>query len=112
MIRIVPAPEYEGEPCSIVGIGCATGKHLHFTTSHADGYMTLRDMNRIIRDNCKVKKRFDYKRGQRPRLGDLHLEGRALVCVYGHFIYLEGETYYSFFDNEDDEVVAVWILAD
>lgn len=112
MIRHTPPDEYKHDPCSIVGIGCATEKHLHFSTSHADGYMTLRDMNKIVRENCTVKKRIDYKRGQRPKLRDLHLDGRALVCVYGHFLYVDREEYWSFFDNEDDEVVAVWLLKD
>lgn len=110
MNRIDPLPEYIGEPCSIVGIGCATGQHITFPTSYDNGYMTLRDMNKIIRQNCSVKKRIDYKRGERPLLKDLHIEGKALVCVYGHFIYIENENYWSFFDNENDEVVSVWIL--
>ena len=112
MIRHTPPKEFERDPCSIVGIGCATGKRLHFSTSHSDGYMTLRDMNKIVRENCTVKKRIDYKRGQRPKLRELHLDGRALVCVYGHFLYVDREEYWSFFDNEDDEVVAVWLLKD
>jgi len=110
MRRISPPEEYLDEPCSIVGIGCATSRHLHFATSYSDGYMTLRDMNRIIRENCAVRKRIDYRRGQRPKLRDLHIDGKALVCVLGHFVYVENETYWSFFDNEDDEVVTVWIL--
>lgn len=110
MRRITPPPEYYGEPCSIVGIDRATGVHPTFKASHADGYMTLKDQNKFVRQLCKVKKYTYYKRSERPKLKDLHIQGKALVCVYGHFLYLEGETYWSFFNNENDDVVAVWEL--
>ena len=48
---------------------------------------------------------------RRKTLKEFHLEN-AIVCCYGHFIYLNGDNYYSFFDNENDKVVAVWELKD
>lgn len=35
---------------------------------------------------------------------------RAAVCVLGHFIYVNGEDYWSFFNNENDPVVCVWYI--
>ena len=117
MKRIMPSvPDYDlnNLPCSIVAVSCALGYVPDFTEYmkklKSDGYATLNASNRFIRDNLDVKKRTDYKRGQRPLLKDLHLDRRAIVCVYGHLVYLDHETYWSFFENEDDDVVAVWEL--
>ena len=60
--------------------------------------------------NLPIKKRINYKRGERPKLKDLHLLGKAIVCVYGHFVYLDHEAYWSFFNNEEDEVVSLWVI--
>ena len=35
---------------------------------------------------------------------------KCCVCVYGHFIYVDGQDYYSFFENEQDPVVCVWYI--
>lgn len=115
MIRIVPDQEYSGYPCSVVAVSCAI-KRLpedldeYLPQLRSDGYAKLNVSNRFIRNHLKIKKRIDYKRGERPKLKDLHLAGKALVCVYGHMIYIEDDVYWSFFDNEEDDVVAVWLL--
>ena len=113
MQRIVPDEKFYDLPCSIVAVSLAKGGQIIPTeVSKTDGYMTLRDMNTYVRQNLSVAKRTDYKRGQRPILKALRLDGRAIVCVLGHYIYLENETYYSFFQNDYDQVVAVWKLKD
>lgn len=113
MKRITPRSELSGYPCFIVGISCAKGMIvLGIDGIRDDGYTTLQVANKHIRKLFTIKKRYNYKRGERPLLKDLHIDGKALVCVYGHFVYVEGETYYSFFDNENDEVVSMWVLAD
>ena len=111
MIRVQPDYALTNYACSIVAVSSALGyipKNLPKLRS--DGWATLNVTNKFVRENLPVKKRVDYRRGERPLLKDLHLDGQAIVCVYGHLIYLDHETYYSFFDNEEDEVVAVWIL--
>lgn len=115
MIQITPSPDLSGYPCSIVAVACALkgekpkGLEEYLTSLREDGYATLDKANKFIRANLPVKKAIYYKRYERPRLCDLNYD-RALVCVYGHLVYLEEDKYYSFFDNENDEVVKVWIL--
>lgn len=115
MERIEPNAYLNGYPCSVVAVACALGTMPQKTEEYMaqlkpDGYATLAVGNKFIRNNLEVKKRVDYKRGQRPKLKDLHITGKAIVCVYGHLVYVDQETYWSFFDNENDEVVAVWYL--
>ena len=116
MRKMLPPDYLSEEPCSVVAVICAlkdlTGKEtpLCLPNLKSDGYATLEDANRFIRRNLSVKKRTDYKRGERPLLKELNLENPAVVCVYGHFLYVNKGSYWSFFDNEGDEVVAVWEL--
>ena len=113
MILAEPNKYLEDQPCLVVAVYCATGllESLHgYPKLKNDGYATLDSANRWIRQNLKVKKRIDYKRGSRPRLKDLHLDGKAIVLVLGHYVYVDHETYLSFFDCENTEVVTTWIL--
>ena len=111
MIRIEPEENLAPYACSVVAVSCALG-HIpeNLPILRDDGWATLNVANKLIRAYLPVKNRVNYKRGQRPLLKDLHLDGKAIVCVYGHLIYLDHEVYYSFFDNELDPVVAVWLL--
>lgn len=123
MKQIIPAEVYQGLPCSAVAVGCALGydSRVKIATGgcispdlHSDGYLSLKGMNALIRANMGVKKRVNYKKGERPELREwAHAEGkgkRAVVCLLGHFIYFDGRDYYSFFWNNEDDVVAVWYL--
>ena len=123
MKRIDPHGFYRGMPCSIVAVGTAAGflpnqvedleRNLRVTKAlKVDGYLTLANMNKIVRRFLKVTKRKDFKRGERPTLSEWASENflvKAVVCLKGHYIYFDsGEDYYSFFENENDEVVTVW----
>lgn len=115
MNRIIPPSDLNGLPCSVTAVSCVLGRipedtPVYLKKLKSDGYATLQTANRFIRDHLPVRKRIDYRRGERPKLRELHLDGKAVVCVYGHLIYVEGETYHSFFYNENDDVVAVWLL--
>lgn len=120
MKRIAPDNRLVNYPCCIVAVSTVLGfdnasnraaqSRTWFPQMDASGYVTLSEANRFIRANLNVRKRMDFKRGSRPLLKDLNLNGKAIVCVLGHYLYLNHETYYSFFDNENDEVVAVWEL--
>jgi hypothetical protein len=115
MNRIIPDDALYGKPCCITAVVCAApnknlANNLEFLPKRGEGYATLDAANKFIRTNLDVKKNTKYRRGERPLLKDLHLDGKAIVCVKGHYLYLDHETYYSFFDNEDDDVVSVWQL--
>ena len=107
MIRIVPNRKLLRKPCLVTALSCACDPHGRPEVK-ADGYASLTAANKWIRENVKVKRRTNYRRGERPKLKDLHLEGKAIVCVYGHYVFVDGEAYWSFFGNENDEVVTVW----
>ena len=117
---IVPKPFYKGLPCSVVSIGCASEllrgtfdydkiKMFSEMASRNNNYATLRSVNEQVRKFFNVKRYTYYTREQRKKLKEYHFEN-AIVCVYGHFVFVHGDTYYSFFDNDDDRVVAVWEL--
>ena len=126
--RIIPPRAYENVPCSILAADIALDrwitccdveiddKKLQIPENikvREDGYVTLNDMNKIIRRNFMVEKRITYKRGERPLLKEYipnNNYGARILCCLGHYIYQEYDTYYSFFDNANDEVVSVWIL--
>ena len=115
MTRIVPSDSLVNMPCSVVAVTCAAkttpmGLSDYLDKLRDDGYASLDRANRFIRDNVRVKKRINYVRSERVKLKDLHLDGEAVVCVKGHFLYLDHETYWSFFDNENDDVVTVWLM--
>lgn len=118
-MRIDPNPKYHGMPCSFVATGTAY-EQIYKTPFEKelpdglkdDGYLSLNDINKFIRDNLKVRKKEYYKRGARITLKEF-LENnphRCLVCVYGHFIYVDKKKYWSFFNNENDLIVCVWYL--
>ena len=120
MNRITPDDIYRGLPCSIVALGCALGCADLETASSLcsdkikeDGYLSLNGMNTLIRAHTAVKKVAYFRNGKRPALRDFaHAnEGhRAIICLFGHFVYFDGHNYYSFFKNGSDPVVQVWYL--
>lgn len=131
--RIIPKMQYYGSPCSHVAVQTArdelimddirpVGDKWLPRIKSKDGWCTLSDMNRCVRKYFNVAKRVDYKRGQRPTLsyflrnienmfGNEYLSYSAIIVVYGHCIFMDkNKNYYSYYENEDDEVVAVWFL--
>jgi len=125
--RVTPPEMIEGLPCSVVACCCAFVAHgmdireavkkvrtavkdldIHFK---GDGWLTLDQMNKLVRTLFAVRRRRDFRRGERPTLSGL-CSGNydALVCVLGHFVYLRGCKYWSYFDNKGQEVVAIWEL--
>lgn len=122
MKRITPDKVYEGLPCSMVAVGCAMGAQgavlaaedaLRSPDLHADGYLSLDGLNRLIRAHMRVTRRENFRRGERPALRDFahsHLGQRAVICVLGHYLYFDGRDYHSFLWNGGDPVVSVWYL--
>lgn len=113
MKRIVPSDKLQGVPCSLVAVACALGVDTPPAESRPklkDGYASLDEMNKYVRANLAVRKRVNFKRGNRPLLRELKPGTRAVVCVRGHFLYHDGRDYHSFLWNGGDEVVTVWYL--
>ena len=111
-MRKIPDEKFEGMPCAQVAISCAVGHIIPLTPSRADGYTTLADANTYIRENLNISKSITFKRGERPTLSEF-LTGnsiRSIICVSGHFIYFDGIAYWSFFNNDNDEVIRVWYI--
>ena len=107
-----PWAELNNLPCAQVAISCALGYIAPMSPSSIDGYTTLADQNRYVRQYLNVAKSVTFKRGERPKLKDLlaNETRKAIICVYGHFVYYNGKNYLSYFDNDNDEVVRVWYL--
>ena len=119
MKRILPDDVYKKLPCSVVAVGSALKtvdrnviKGLFSADLKSDGYLSLRGMNDLVRANLSVTRRDNFKRGQRPCLRDFchGYSGRAVLCLLGHYVYIEKGDYYSFFFNGDDQVVSAWYL--
>ena len=120
MKRITPKDFYLDLPCSVVSIGCASetlhgscdyGKIKEFSemASANNNYATLRSVNEQVRRFFQVKKYTYYKRAERKTLKEFR-GITAIVCCYGHFVFLNSNEYYSYYDNANDKVVAVWEL--
>lgn len=119
-MRITPNRKYNGLPCSYVGTGCAfediTGQRFKEKLPEGlreDGWATMKQLNAYVREHLPVKKKVYYTRAERFKLRDFlaNNTGRAGVCVLGHFIYVNGQNYWSFFNNLNDDVVCVWYIA-
>lgn len=118
-MRITPDSKYEDKPCSYVAVGCAYEDIIKYCFHAAilghikeDGYMTLDEANKFIREFLPVRKKVYYKRTERMSLKDFLKtnEEKCCVCTLGHYIYVDQKNYWSFFDNENDPVVCVWYL--
>ena len=115
----LPNSKYEELPCLYVAVGTAYEKIYQTTfiksipdSVKINGYMTLQNANKFIRENLPVRKYQYYTKKERPLLKDLLIKNdeKCIICVYGHYIYVDGTDYWSFFNNMDDKVVAVWYL--
>ena len=104
-------------PCSILALGLAlmksgaTSLEKLGVTVDEYGYCQLRNMGDAIKIHFKVKAYRYYQTNNRKKLTEyITFPGKYIVCVKGHYIYVEDSNYYSFFDNLDDYVVAYWAL--
>lgn len=124
VVRIIPKYEYENLPCSKVAVGCALEDNNSDNIKEQvlnedyglkeDGYLSLDNMNRYIRKYLDIQKKVYYKKGERPVLASF-LESndkKAVICLLGHYVYVNKNIYYSFFENKEDDIVCVWYLKD
>ena len=109
--RMIPPPIFEGLPCSQVAVGTALRHYVAPPSGlKADGYLSLDAMRRYIQAWLTVVKVESFRRGERPTLTEFleRRNGFYIICVEGHFIFAEGQEYWSFFDNDYDLVVRAW----
>ena len=108
-----PDPVFAGVPCSMVAVGTATGDMPSRPSGlRPDGYLSLECMNRFVRASLPIKKRVRFPKPERPTLKeflDMNTE-KCVVCVLGHYVYANRNTYWSFLRNAKDPVVEVWYL--
>ena len=114
----IPEKKYIGFPCSYVAAGCAyediTSKDFEPDLPiglHDDGYLTLNGADKFLRQFFFVKKEY-FRRNDRVPLKDFLKKNTepCAICVLGHFLYANGQDYWSFYDNDNDPVVCVWYL--
>lgn len=118
-MRITPERKYRGKPCSYVGTGCAyeniNGKK--FTAPLPEGlkktgWATLDILNKYVREHLKIRKKVYYCRNERFKLREFLEKNteRAVICVLGHAIYVDGKNYWSYFNNLNDDIVCIWYI--
>lgn len=105
-------------PCSVVALNDAFadfGKEQiepNKVHCYSNGYCPLKVMNTFIKKHFLSIYKYYGKNERKPLKEFSFNKTKAIVCVQGHYIYVDGDTYYSYYDNEDDPVIAIWILID
>lgn len=76
--------------------------------TNKEGYATLQAVNKAIKQSFKCKRYVYIAKNKRYTLNDFKENGLFIVCVLGHYLVVENKKYYSFFNNDNDEIVAFW----
>ena len=123
--RQIDSGSYNGLPCILVAIDQAcksSGKEfparkmLEFPLFKnnelfdKNGYCTLRKARECINYLFKVKSYKFIKGERRKPLKEYDLMGKYIILVKGHYVASWNNTYFSLFNNDNDEVVALWEL--
>ena len=122
----IPARFFENRPCSVVAINCALkdfGKIDDDLTDLSDiveinenGYLSIANMDKVVKHFFTTAKKRYFGKKDRISLFSHHwyydtfANKRAIVCVEGHYLYITNYNYYSYFNNTNDLVVAIWFL--
>ena len=119
MMRIEPRDYFKDKPCSYVSVGVCcedlTGTPFGAAMPEGlrkNGYLTISDMNKYIRDNLRIFKKYTYQKVERVTLKEYlktH-KGQGIVCVPGQFVYVREGDYWSYVNNDNDEVICEWRL--
>ena len=119
-MQIIPNERFNGIACSKVALYYAY-KDIYnqkiavndIIQTRPDGYLALAKMNHYINMFFHVKSAKQYNKQERFSLAEFLLKGndkKCIICVLGHYIYVDGVNYFSFFNNLHDKVVKVWYL--
>lgn len=119
-MQIIPNERFNGIACSKVALYYAY-KDIYnqkiavndIIQTRPDGYLALAKMNHYINMFFRVKKAKQYNKQERFSLAEFLLKGndkKCIISLLGHYIYVDGVNYFSFFNNLHDKVVKVWYL--
>lgn len=118
-MQITPSNRLNNMPCSMVVLYVAYALNYYKSVDIAnivrtrpDGYLALSKMNMYINLLFHVKKAQQYGSSKRFTLKEFLKtnDKNCIICVLGHYIYVEGKNYYSFFNNDNDKVVKIWYV--
>ena len=122
--RQIDSENYNGLPCILVAIDqdykCfgtefPVSKIFEFPLFKINelfdknGYCSLRKAKKCINYLFKVKSYKFIKGKRRKPLKEYDLMGKCIILVKGHYIVSWNNTYFSIFNNDNDEV-ALWEL--
>lgn len=117
--RYLPSEKLNYKPCSYVAVATAFEDYFKKPFEEGvpeglrlNGYLTLDNQNKYIRRYLPVKKKVYYAKKGRPNLKEFLKDNtqKCIICVIGHYIYADNDNYYSFLNNDLDDVVCVWLL--
>ena len=118
-MRYNPSANLYNTPCSIVALDTAYRDIYNefiaideIVRTRPDGYLALSKMQVYIKLLFKVKKSIQYTKKNRFKLKEFlqNNDKKCIICLLGHYIYVDGKNYYSFFQNLEDEVVKIWYV--
>ena len=118
-MRYNPSANLYNTPCSIVALDTAYRDIYNefiaideIVRTRPDGYLALSKMQVYIKLLFKVKKSIQYTKKDRFKLKEFlqNNDKKCIICLLGHYIYVDGKNYYSFFQNLEDEVVKIWYV--
>lgn len=118
-MQIIPNERFNGMPCSMVALYYAY-KNIYnqriavneIIKTRPDGYLALAKMNNYINMFFKVKKAQQYGSAKSFTLKEFLQtnDKKAILCLLGHYIYVDGKNYFSFFNNLYDKIVKIWYV--
>ena len=118
-MRYNPSANLYNTPCSIVALDTAYRDIYNefiaideIVRTRPDGYLALSKMQVYIKLLFKVKKSIQYTKAKRFKLKEFlkNNDKKCIIGLLGHYIYVDGKDYYSFFNNENDKVVKIWYV--
>lgn len=115
-MRIEPDQKYSEIPCSYASLYIAMDVFRKTDPKPVvpDGtsYLTLDAADRLFKKYFPRARRYYYNKDNRVIL-NLFLQTnnqKVIICVKGHYLFANGRNYYSFFDNNLDEIIGIWYL--
>lgn len=118
-MQIIPSNYFNNMPCSKVALQLAYADIYYksidaneIVKTRADGYLSLKRMDMYCNLLFHVKKAKLYGSTKRFTLKEFleTNDKQCIVCILGHYIYVDKKNYYSFFNNEYDKVVKIWYV--
>lgn len=110
MKRETPNAKFQNMSRSSLALTCAAGHKIFTPTLKDDKDLSLNKMNVAVRDALDIKKYKYYTKDERAKLKDIHIVGKAIASVSGKYVFVDNETYWSYDDMENEEVIAVWFI--